>query len=264
MPRRVLHITDLEAHDRGAFAHAAWLAASLSAELIAVHTARPGAPSRPIHSLADQVKGWPAELRPVSYECIRYVGCDDPLASALEAMVELQPMCVVLGSSQKGTLQRLWRGSVSEAVVREAKAPVLVVPHESRPFVDAATGEALLRRVLVPLGDDAEADAATRAICHLVRESGVPTPYGVLLRFGALDESNAFADKAPPCPGIDWRGETHDGDVVDGILAFASARSPNLVVMATRGHDSMRDSLVGSTTERVLRDVGCPLLAVPV
>ena len=34
----------------------------------------------------------------------------------------------------------------------------------------------------------------------------------------------------------------------------------DLVVMASRGHDGFLDALRGSTTERVLRQVTCPLL----
>ena len=39
--------------------------------------------------------------------------------------------------------------------------------------------------------------------------------------------------------------------------------TPDLVVMGTEGHDSIRDMLRGSTTERVLRHATCPLLIVP-
>jgi nucleotide-binding universal stress UspA family protein len=34
--------------------------------------------------------------------------------------------------------------------------------------------------------------------------------------------------------------------------------------MATRGHDGVLDTLLGSHTERVLRAVRCPVLVVPV
>jgi len=38
----------------------------------------------------------------------------------------------------------------------------------------------------------------------------------------------------------------------------------DLIAMGTQGHDSLMDTLRGSTTERVMRRAACPLLAVPV
>jgi nucleotide-binding universal stress UspA family protein len=43
----------------------------------------------------------------------------------------------------------------------------------------------------------------------------------------------------------------------------AEATSADLVVMATKGHDGFLDMLRGSKTERVLRAVRCPIMAVP-
>jgi nucleotide-binding universal stress UspA family protein len=70
---------------------------------------------------------------------------------------------------------------------------------------------------------------------------------------------------APPEPPthrvtIDRR----DGNVVDGILQAAGELGANLICMATAGHDGILDAIRGSTTERVLRQAPCPVLAVPV
>jgi nucleotide-binding universal stress UspA family protein len=48
------------------------------------------------------------------------------------------------------------------------------------------------------------------------------------------------------------------------LIAAAGALKADLVVMATAGHHGFLDALRGSTTERVLRKLTCPLLAVPV
>jgi len=50
---------------------------------------------------------------------------------------------------------------------------------------------------------------------------------------------------------------------VERILKEAAYWSPDLIVMATQGHRDFLDALRGSTTERVLRGVQCPVLAVP-
>ncbi|HSA79652.1 MAG TPA: universal stress protein, partial [Geminicoccaceae bacterium] len=53
------------------------------------------------------------------------------------------------------------------------------------------------------------------------------------------------------------------GDVVAQILAAAERGAADLIVMATEGHQGFLDAIRGSTTERVLRQAPCPLLAVP-
>jgi nucleotide-binding universal stress UspA family protein len=54
-----------------------------------------------------------------------------------------------------------------------------------------------------------------------------------------------------------------DGDPCAEILAAADLVRAELVVMATAGRAGVFEALGGSTTERVLRRVCCPLLAVP-
>lgn len=53
------------------------------------------------------------------------------------------------------------------------------------------------------------------------------------------------------------------GDPVGRILKEAADWSPDLIVMAPQGHMDFLDALRGSTTERILRAVHCPVLAVP-
>ena len=47
------------------------------------------------------------------------------------------------------------------------------------------------------------------------------------------------------------------------VLNAENKWSPDLIAMATQGHMDFLDALRGSTTERVLRGVHCPVLAVP-
>jgi nucleotide-binding universal stress UspA family protein len=54
------------------------------------------------------------------------------------------------------------------------------------------------------------------------------------------------------------------GNIVDGILQAAGETAANLICTATAGHDGSLDAMRGSTTERVLRQAPCPVLAVPV
>ena len=54
-----------------------------------------------------------------------------------------------------------------------------------------------------------------------------------------------------------------EGDPVDEIVSAADGVRADLIVMPTEGRHGVFAALRGSTTERVLRRVRCPLLAVP-
>lgn len=47
-----------------------------------------------------------------------------------------------------------------------------------------------------------------------------------------------------------------------GITDYARSNSCDLAVLGTRGHTNLRDVLLGSTAERVLRDAPCSILAI--
>ncbi len=53
------------------------------------------------------------------------------------------------------------------------------------------------------------------------------------------------------------------GDVVGAIVQTATDWHADLIGMPTAGHHGFLDALRGSTTERVLRQAPCPVLAVP-
>jgi nucleotide-binding universal stress UspA family protein len=50
------------------------------------------------------------------------------------------------------------------------------------------------------------------------------------------------------------------GAVWERIVHAASLYKADLIVMATRGHDSLSDRILGSNTERVGRHAPCPVL----
>jgi nucleotide-binding universal stress UspA family protein len=60
-----------------------------------------------------------------------------------------------------------------------------------------------------------------------------------------------------------WRKTYKQGDVERQILQAADEYRADLIVMTTRGHDGLLDALLGSTTERIVRNSTCPVLALP-
>jgi nucleotide-binding universal stress UspA family protein len=255
----IVHVSDLTEHDAHAFELAVVLAASFDARLVTLHAARTGEPSRPMPSPTEVTAriGWPKG--PAAYEGIRHVCCDDPVDTTLDALRMLEPDLIVLGTSQKQGVQRFLAGSVSEAVLRNCTAPTIVVPHGAGNLLNA-DHDIALRRVVLPAGDAACLEASAHAFCSLLYGLMIPeTPMGVVLHFG----DGAAPELVEPCEGVQWQLEHHPGKTVDGVLTFLQERGADLVVMATRGHDSFLDAVRGTHTERVLRHASCPMLIVP-
>ena len=53
------------------------------------------------------------------------------------------------------------------------------------------------------------------------------------------------------------------GDVCSEILRQAIDRKADLIVMGTHGHTGLRHVLLGSVTEKIIRNASCPVLVVP-
>lgn len=76
-------------------------------------------------------------------------------------------------------------------------------------------------------------------------------------------EPDATALLLPDKPDWSWKQLFGQGDPVEWILAAGAEFDVDVIVMATKGQDSVLDMLRGSTTERVLRGARCPVLAIP-
>ncbi|HRI83414.1 MAG TPA: universal stress protein, partial [Opitutaceae bacterium] len=150
-----------------------------------------------------------------------------------------------------------------EPIARGAQAMTLFLPHGSAGFVDARTGVPLLRRILIPVCAQPAPQPAVRATVSLLRACGITDTSLTLFHAGAMPDMPAIELPAPNT-ALTFTRVARPGDPVEQILAAARETAADLVVMSTAGHHSFLDALRGSTTERVLRQLSCPLLTVPV
>ncbi|WP_347158696.1 universal stress protein [Pontibacter chitinilyticus] len=78
-----------------------------------------------------------------------------------------------------------------------------------------------------------------------------------LRKFARLIKQNAGV-------AVPLRFTVRAGDVVDELLELIKARKVSMVVMGTRGGTSLLNKLLGTTTEELVQQAPCPVLAVPV
>lgn len=136
--RKLLLATDLSEASESATDQAFELAASLGAALLIVSVIDPGSlllPGGRFRARIDQVRERREQLAQVLVERGRQLGIDvsflvwtgDPGDQIVEAAEAERVDMVVVGSHGRGAVGRLFLGSVSEHIVRNAPCPVLVV-----------------------------------------------------------------------------------------------------------------------------------------
>ena len=189
---------------------------------------------------------------------------------------------VVIATHGRGTLKRLWLGSVADYVVRHLTVPVLLV-HPSRG--DDSETAPPVRRILVALDLSQEAEAilepavalaqvtgAALTLVHvseLVFEMATPAmPSPVQLDAELLQASRAAAQTRLEAEAARLRrlGVSVDVTVIvgvgaaSGLLDLLEVDQFDVVAMTTHGRGGMRRLLLGSVADKVVRGSAKPVL----
>jgi nucleotide-binding universal stress UspA family protein len=268
-PITIVHATALTPEDEIPRMHAVALVAAAGGKLISVHATDVLEPNVEIPDAMGVLRAW-ARARDVDTEDLGSVehqrlvrhGAEDPTTLLLQAIAELQPDLVVAGTRARRGVDLALMGSTAQALVRHAGVPVLLVPAGHAGFVDPMIGELRLRKILVPMGDAIAAQAAIDGAVRLAELMGEHKGELVLVHVG--DDADAPGVTLHGAMGWGRRWVQAKGSVVHEVIARAEAEHADLVVMASRGHDSLLDALLGSHTERVLRRSPCAMLTVSV
>lgn len=254
----IAHASVAGAEDRVPFEHALVLAERSGARLVSVHASGDRDAQARMIAAADVLREWGRGGSTVEH--VRHVHecCADPVDTVLDFLLRTEPDLVVAGAHQRRGAARIFAESRSEAIAENVRVPTFVVPLEGRGFVRGGALE--LTRVVVPAGDAEAAEAGMERAAWLADLARVEDLTVELLFVG--DPGQEPAVEPPQHPRIRWTTRTLGGDFEEAITVVAAAASA--IVMATRGQDSLRDALLGTHTERVMRIARCPVLSVPI
>jgi nucleotide-binding universal stress UspA family protein len=189
--------------------------------------------------------------------------------SLVETIRTLQPDLTVLTTHGREGLAHLLLGSIAEDVVQHAFRSILCLREPDH-------GPALpYRRILVPTDLSiasclafpmaalfARTFSAEVVVLHVASQGTLRSLVGELSVDTVEEPSEALVTRL--CRSefaqlpLTVRLET--GTVWDRICRVAAEERADLIVMATRGHDSLADRVLGSNTERVVRHASCPVL----
>jgi nucleotide-binding universal stress UspA family protein len=271
--RELLFPSDLSAESDRAFEHARLLADRFSASLTLYHAVEVPDPSYAhwafnrgreiwvhVEQTARELLVRRAESLHVSHK-VHVERASSAHHALLEFIHKTQPDLIVMGTHGREGLSHLLLGSVAERVFRHSFRPVLCVRAPQH-------GGALpYRRILVPSDLSLASRLAFPMAASFAREFGAE----ILAVHVAGPGSSAAPSEVPSeawlwkfferdFPGIGVTAQVHRGPVWERIVETAKLEKADLIVMSTRGHDSLADRIMGSNTERVVRHAPCPVL----
>lgn len=265
MIHAIAHPTDFSADGLSAFAHALRLALANRCRLDVLHVRKPDdrdhwdrfphvrellerwgvlAAGAHVEDIAAQTG---VQVRKVE---IRDGDAADGLSHFLASH---RPDLIVMASHGQHGIGRLLAGSVSTDVLQAAHVPSLVLGPRAKPIVAWETGALTLGKILVPVAHDPAPAGVMRLLSTLTE--GLGASFDVVHAGGDVPHVHDARGAALPVRRL-------EGPVVETILS--EAKGADLIAMPTSGRHGILDALRGSTTERVVREAPCPVLALPV
>ena len=215
-------------------------------------------------------------LDPATQRELRLVSDPSP-ARGLQAIAEESgASLIVVGSSHRSGIGRVFAGSVAESLLAGAPFPVAVAPHG---YAGADN-----RLATVGCGFDGshgseEALSWAAALARRRRARLRALAVHSRVAFGAVSTTGAFgyesandelrddlerrmgAALAALADGSEVSGGVLEGDAATE-LAAASA-DLDLLVLGSRGYGSLRSALLGSVSRALVRSAACPVVVVP-
>jgi len=190
-----------------------------------------------------------------------------PASVVVDLAEESMPALLVVGTRDKGAVQRLLLGSTSEQIVRHAPCPVLVArEHSGKGPIIAATD---LSDLAVPAIRAAAAEAKRRGrdlvVVHSVELA--PPVLAALEPTFAVDEETAKAVRSAAEQAVQAAMERLGekganqvllGEPIDAICRAAEELDCPLVVVSSHGHTDR--FAIGSVAEGIVRSAGCSVL----
>jgi nucleotide-binding universal stress UspA family protein len=298
--RNILFPTDFSGHSHAALKYAAGFARDGSGRvmLLNVQDARvpPNLLTLPAYVFEEQENNWLLDLRARATELLA-----DPLLDGVEVepvFVEGDPAreiarvafeheidLITVATRDRSRIRRAFGGSNTEEIVAEAPCAVLAVRPPQRDFVEHRSGQTKLRvnRVLLATNFRPSSVAATQLATNIAHHLGAELhavfvigdyfeqisaifPEGGLAALTRL-RSHVHERMAQLSRSSGPRARTHvvEGRPYQEIVKLAANLDADLVVVGTAVHGSLfgGSQVLGSETERVIRNAPCPVLCVP-
>jgi nucleotide-binding universal stress UspA family protein len=183
---------------------------------------------------------------------------DPPLDGILAEARASEADLIVMGTHGRTGFRRLIIGSVTEAVMRYAKVPVIAVPAH---IVTSSP----IRTIVCPVIDETSLEALTFAA-----EIAPADSHFIVIRAMVSDETSESADELIALRGaipaalasrceLKLLGDEHAGNQIEGL---AKTEHADLIVVAEPSGRSTSDLLRGTFAARLVQHSECPVLTI--
>jgi nucleotide-binding universal stress UspA family protein len=268
----VFHPSDFSAASEIAFVHALKIALVAQAKLTILHVnASQNTEWQDFPGVRETLERWKLIPKGSPRSAIGQLGIEvakviasgrSPLKACLDFLEMHSGDLIVLAVHQHNGQMRWLAKSVGAPIAHGAGQMTLFIPHGVAGFVSRDDGAIVLRNILVPVTSKPRPQPGVEAATRLIRNLQLPAGTVTVLHVGSASDAPSL--KFPEVEGWTWDRQTHGGEPAQTILYVAQQRSADLLVMTTEGPNGFLDGLRGSTSERVLRKVRCPVLSLPV
>lgn len=221
-----------------------------------------------------------AECREVTSATIVTALEDGPVADVLEGYsARVTPDLIVISSHGRHGIARFSLGSVTDALIRKAHVPVLVVKPEAS-YLNPRAPERF-SQIIVPLDGSTLAEEILEPTIAFAR---IEQAELVLLQVLSSDEQDPGADLSHSWwedgvsmshaylnriaagirrSGLEVSTDTIVGaGVAEAIASFARCRHASLIAIATHGLSGLRRAVRGSVADELMRDGSVSLLVL--
>jgi nucleotide-binding universal stress UspA family protein len=187
----------------------------------------------------------------------------EPAQRLLELAAQLQCSAIIMGTHNRGSLEQLFVGSTTQALLRASTIPVLTV----RPgATHLDIGRRYFERIVVGIDDSEPSDAAVAAVLALPAEDRTQM-FFISVADTAVDckQSERIVGKGvaeADISGACAKGRVIGGNPVEALLGAARERDADLLVLGSHGRRGLRRLFLGSVAERVVQSASLPVLVV--
>lgn len=196
---------------------------------------------------------------------------EGPVAECLlQCACEKRADLLVVGTHGRGSLGKVFLGSVAEQVFRHSPVPVLT----EGPHVHRSAKTVAIRHILAPCDLTPRAHEAVHCACDLA------TQHGAQLTVLHVVEGKGEGTKVDPqrvtrgiheelqnivgddARGLDVRYEVRFGRIASGILDVAEDMDADMIVLGVRRSSGALDRFQWPVAYELVREASCPVLTI--
>lgn len=196
-----------------------------------------------------------------------------PYRLIVEAAVDVNASLIVVGSGETKKGEKFLLGTTTERIIQKSEKPVFVVKenvplnvqHILCPVDFSATSQQALKNAIT-MAFRLKAELTILSVCELQGSAWFTSKEDRAMEndkrcTGHKAKFDKFL-KEFNFSGLKWNKEMRNGNPAEEILNVISGKMIDLLVMGTTGKTGLSRLVIGSVTEKVIREVPCSFLTL--